>query len=54
VHHAAEGNGRDDEEEGEEAHPLLEDEISSEAAGAAAHEFGGALRTPEEDSCSND
>jgi hypothetical protein len=23
VHHAAEGNGRDDEEEGEEAHPFL-------------------------------
>jgi hypothetical protein len=28
--------------------------LAGEAAGAAAHDFGGALGTPEEDFCSND
>jgi ADP-ribose pyrophosphatase len=54
MHDAAEGDGRNNEEQRQEAHAGLEDEITGEAAGAAAHDFGGALGAPEEDFCSND
>ena len=48
VDQAAEGDGGNDEEEGEKAHPLLQDELTGKAAGAAAHEFRRLLGAPEE------
>ena len=54
MHYAAEGDGRNNEEQRQEAHAGLEDKITGEAAGAAAHDFSGALGAPEEDFCSND
>ena len=53
VHLAAEGDGGHDEEQGEEAHARLADELPGKAAGAAAHELSGLLGAPEKDLCSN-
>ena len=54
VHFAAQRDGRDDEEERQEAHSRFLNKLGHVATCAAAHELGGQLRTPEDHFGPND